>query len=210
MTVDLSILPKTLCAQMQCSTLYHQSNGQMERAIQTVKRLLRNGADPCMPLLCYRAKPLPWCDFSQAKLLMGRRIRTSLLQTTKQLTPRWTYLAEFHSLNHKLKTREKRDFDKYHHTKELPELPDVTAVWVTSGGGEPVWGRVLTQAHTPRSYIVETPLGRVHRNCHHLNLVPDSSTEQTKNQEGGQPQASARIITRSQTGAKLRPPERLA
>ena len=56
------------------SPLYPQSNGQIERAIQTVKRLLRNGADLCMALLCYRAKPLPWCDFSPTELLMGRRI----------------------------------------------------------------------------------------------------------------------------------------
>ena len=151
------------------SPLYPQSNGQVERTVQTVKRLLRNAADPCMALLCYRATPLPWCDFSPAELLMGRRIRTSLPQTTKQLTPGWPYLAEFHSLNHKLKTREKRDFDRHHRTKELPELPDETAVWVTAGGGEPVRGRVLTQAHTPRSYIVETPSGRVRRNRHHLN-----------------------------------------
>ena len=50
---------------------YPQSNGQIERTIQTVKKLLSTGDDPNLSLLNYRATPLPWCGVSPAELLMG-------------------------------------------------------------------------------------------------------------------------------------------
>ena len=51
---------------------YPQSNGQAEHAVQTVKKLLKQAEDPWVALLNYRAAPLPWCNLSPAKLLMGR------------------------------------------------------------------------------------------------------------------------------------------
>ena len=57
---------------------YPTSNGQAERAVQTVKHLLENAMDPSLALLSYRATPLPWCGISPAELLMGRKIRSNL------------------------------------------------------------------------------------------------------------------------------------
>ena len=54
------------------SPLFPQSNGQVERPVQAVKRLLKQSDGPYMALLTYRTTPLPWCNFSPSELLMGR------------------------------------------------------------------------------------------------------------------------------------------
>ena len=69
------------------SPKFPQSNGQAERCVQTIKNLLKKSNDPCLSLLSYRSTPLSWCDLSPAELCMGRRLRTSLPQTDKLLTP---------------------------------------------------------------------------------------------------------------------------
>ena len=130
---------------------YPQSNGQAERTVKTVKKLLRDSTDPCLSLLSYRATPLPWCGVSPAELLMGRQIRSDLPQTREKLTPQWPYLSDFRACNHEFKERQKRDFDQRHRTRELPDLPDDTAVYVTTDG-QPTTGRIVRSANAPRSY----------------------------------------------------------
>ena len=77
------------------SPYYPQSNGQAERAVQTAKQLLTKSEDPYLALLTYRATPTPWCNLSPSQLLMGRHLRTTLLQVKEHLQPKWTYLDEF-------------------------------------------------------------------------------------------------------------------
>ena len=75
------------------------SNGQAERTVQTVKRILTNSGDLYIVLLSYRATPLPRCNLSPAELCVGRRLRTSLPIATKQLIPQWPYIKSFRELN---------------------------------------------------------------------------------------------------------------
>ena len=102
------------------SPLFPQSNGQVERAIQTAKKLLKRSDDPYMALLAYRSTPMPWCNLSPAELLMGRRLRSSLPATTKQIKPTWTYLETFHHLDQQFKQQQKADFDRRHRSYPLP------------------------------------------------------------------------------------------
>ena len=59
------------------SPKYPQSNGEIERAVQTIKRLLKKNKEKEKALLAYRSTPLS-CGYSPAELLMGRKIRTTV------------------------------------------------------------------------------------------------------------------------------------
>ena len=112
------------------SPLFPQSNGQAERVVQIVKKLLRSD-DPYMALLTHRSTPIRWCNFSPADMLMGRRLHSTLPMTTEQLTPTWSYLDNFRAVNTEFKQQQKTDFDRRHCSLPLP--PNDTEVWVTSG-----------------------------------------------------------------------------
>ena len=69
-----------------------QTDKLREQIRRTVKSLLSNFPDPYLALLNYWATPLPWCSLSPAELLMGRVIRTDVLQHTSafsQSGPIW-------------------------------------------------------------------------------------------------------------------------
>jgi transposase InsO family protein len=70
---------------------YSQSNGQIERTVQTVKKILKKadetGQDPYLSILEYRNSPLDSVMKSQAQLLMSRRLKTRLPITTSLLPP---------------------------------------------------------------------------------------------------------------------------
>ena len=208
------------------SPLYPQSNGQAERTVQTVKQLIKKSNDPYLALMSYRATPLTWCNFSPSELLMGRKIRTTIPQTGRQLTPQWSYLGVFRRLNNLYKQRQKRDFDRNHGVKELPDLVDDKDVWITSqSDSDPTRGRVVTAAETPRSYVVEIPTGEVRRNRSQLRVIPENNPTSTTASEGSQPPESPLqkdktaaetpvvppkiIMTRSKTETKTSPPDRL-
>ena len=73
------------------SPKYPQSNGEVERAVQTVKRLLKKEKDKEKALLAYRSPLL--CGHSPAELLMGRKIRTTVPVFHTLLTPKWPNLV---------------------------------------------------------------------------------------------------------------------
>ena len=60
------------------SPYYPQANGLAERMVKTLKKLLEHSRYAYKALLSYRATPLPWCGYSPAELLMGRKIRTDV------------------------------------------------------------------------------------------------------------------------------------
>jgi len=162
------------------SPLYPQSNGLAE-LVQTAKRLLSRSDDPQLALLTYRATPLPWCNLSPARLLIGRSLRTTVPQVTTHLIPKWNYLEEFREKDKDFKEKQKRDYDCHYRTSEMPDIPEDTAVWIRSGN-KPQKGRVVACANKPRSYLVDTSTGRLQRNRSHLQVVPYPKPEETKSE----------------------------
>ena len=130
---------------------FPQSNGQAERTVQTVKRLLHNSEDPYMALLCYWATPLPWCETSPSELLMGRRLRSNLPIREEELRPKWPDLENFRYRDKAFK--QKQDHDHRHRATPLPPIPNDTEVWVTTDGRETP-GKVIAPSDTPISYLV--------------------------------------------------------
>ena len=195
------------------SPKFPQSNGQVERSVQTVKNLLKSN-DPYTSLLSYRATPLSWCDLSPAELSMGRRLRTSVPQTDNMLIPPWAYyLKSFRELDRQQREKQKENFDSRHCAKDLPPIPNDTKVWITTES-EPVSGRVISPAGRPRSYIGEIPSGQIERNRSQLMVVPRENSENPETSETSQQPATEtetprRIMTRSRTGTAVNPPNRL-
>lgn len=185
------------------SPLFPQSNGLVERMVKTVKRLLQQSDDPYLALLNYRSTPLPWCKVSPTELLMGRRVRTTLPQLGEQLKPEWTYLVDFRQKDDRFKRKQKKNFDHHHRVQDLPDIPDDSAVWISSGS-TPVRGRIVSSTAAPRSYIVDTPTGPVRRNRFHLGVAPDPLPSSSDSEEP----SPRRIVTRSQTGTETRLPLR--
>lgn len=58
-----------------------------ERAVKTIKSLLKKTGDPYLAILAYRSTPLE-VGFSPSELLMRRRLRSTVPITQEQLTPR--------------------------------------------------------------------------------------------------------------------------
>ena len=173
--------------------------------VKTIKGLLQSSSDPHLAVLSYRATPMSWCGLSPSELLMGRKLRT-IPQTKSLLTPVWPYLPQFRKDNAQFKAKQKENFYKAHRVQVQAGLLQGSEVVVTSEA-QPVKGRVLQSAGTPRSYIVQTQSGEIRRNQSQLNVLlntpsePETEVElETSSQPSRAEITSRRIVTRSQTG----------
>ena len=99
--------------------MHPQTNGEAERAVGIVKRLLQKNEDPYLALLAYRATPLQ-CGFSPSQLLMGRNLRTTVPSTRAHRAPMLVDVDEF----------QKKDFDRHHGARNLPVLAEGDTVWL--------------------------------------------------------------------------------
>ena len=71
-----------------------------------IKELPKSYSGSYMALLSYRTTPLPWCNLSPSELLIGNKTRTDVPQTTSQLTPQWSCLNEFRTMDKEFKEKQ--------------------------------------------------------------------------------------------------------
>lgn len=101
--------------------------------------------------MAYRATPLA-NRHSPAKLLMGRRIRTTVPVVPSSLNPGWPDISKLEK-EHNSRQKQWKNFNKRHRAHDLPERELGDHVWVTDTKEK---GTVRARADSPRSYIVET------------------------------------------------------
>ena len=161
------------------SPRYPQANGEAERAVQTVKRLLSKSKDPYLALLSYSSTPLK-IGCSPVELLMGRNLRSNLPTTQQQLKPHTpNQKVRFKDLN--IKESQKRYYDRRHRVKDIPPLCTGDRVWIPD---QDLHGTVQAE-HSTHSYTVHTPSGIIRWNRRDLNPYPvqDTSTLQYEESE---------------------------
>ena len=168
---------------MTSSPLYPKGNAEVERAVQTVKNLLKKSKDPYLALMSYRATPLQ-NGYSPAQLLFGRRIRTNLPQHPGYLTPELPDFDKLEQSERMYRKRQSENADRRHGARMLPTLSEGDRVWIRDKN---VPATITGKAETPRSYIVETERGSsLRRNRKSLcRLSPDvsSSSQDIETQE---------------------------
>ena len=145
------------------SSPHHQSgNGEAERAVQTIKNLLKKEEDPYLALLNYRSTPLE-SGKSPAELMLNRKIRNRI-----PLFRREKKDQTFRKRDKQAKMRQKRNFDQRHRVKKLPSLKPGQPVWIkTPKTTEAI---VLPTPASSRSVNVKTETGVTRRNRSHLRL----------------------------------------
>ena len=137
--------------------------------MKTTKQLLEDNKDPYVALLAYRSTLLE-NGYSQSQLLMGRKLRTTLPITLRQLkfsVPKERVVRE---KERKLKKQNKKNFDRQHKARDLQPLQPGDTVWVPENQSD---GTVVEQLNT-RSYTVRVQGGTIRRNRRDLVALPES------------------------------------
>ena len=140
------------------SPRYAQSNGQAERAIQTVKNLLKkaysSNTDVNLALLQYRNTAISGLEYSPAQLLFSRSLNTLLPVCVDNLYPQVCNDARNQLCNRQ--QTQKKFYDRG--TRTLPPLASDDVIRVQHHG-EWQRGQVVTKSDTPRSYNIITEDG---------------------------------------------------
>ncbi|XP_037794447.1 uncharacterized protein K02A2.6-like [Penaeus monodon] len=152
---------------------YPQSNGFIERTVQTVKNTIdkakRSNQDPDMALLTIRTTPLDSKLPSPAELLNGRKMRSNL---PLHLPAKERQKQEVYENFKRKQDTQKQYYDRG--AKDQQILLPGQAVRVQ----DHITGRwtpatVIEKSQEPRSYIVETQNGGIlRRNRRHIRQTP--------------------------------------
>ena len=151
------------------SPRYPQSNGFIERMVQTIKSTLQKASDPYLAMLCLRTTPVAHDMPSPCMLLNKRQYQSNLPSVASHADG---------DINKKLEQRQdkqKHYYDK--HAKELPPLvkDEPVRMWrEETSQWEPA---TVKHAANARSYHIETTDGQQYRrNRRHLRQSYNSKS----------------------------------
>ena len=206
---------------------HSSGNGEAERAVHTVKQLLRGSDDPYGALLSYRATPLS-NGASPAELLMCRRLRTKVPTIPSSLKPKPLDDENLQRKEETYRMKQKLSFDRHHATRHLSPLGQGQEIFIPD---RKQFGTVVNNyGDHDRSYIVKTESGLYRRNRVQLNHIPpqqphvDADEPQITKKSNSVPAAvsepvcvdppptanhSGDKISRSRSGRVLMKPKRL-
>ena len=145
------------------------SNGEAERAVQTVKRLWSKAPDKHLALLDYRTTPLESVGLSPAQLLMGRRPRHKLPTARALLRPMSYDSRQVKNLLDRTKCTQKFYYDR-RGARPRQDLHPGDEVRMEPFPGNRKWTpAVVVQPHSaPRSYVVDSGGKLYRRTSQHL------------------------------------------
>ena len=164
------------------SPYFHQSNGLVERAVQTAKGILSlDNPEHC--LLDYRSTPCTVTGVSPAQCLMGRQLRTKVPVLDSQLRPQLVSPEQVRERDRRAKDSYKAHYDRRHGARELspliPDQPVLRRVDEEKRG----WKRAakVVSSDGGRSYLVQASDGTIYRrNRKHLlpisQPLPDANS----------------------------------
>ena len=144
---------------------FPQSNGQVERCVQTVKNLIKKaekaGENPFLSLLEYRNTPLDGTDgFSPAQLLNSRLLRSRVPTALPLLKP---HVVPPMKNNLKVRQSIQKFYHDQHAQKELPKPQVGDPIRFKNPKGNWEYATIQGESNAPRSFIVQTPDGRSYR-----------------------------------------------
>ena len=149
------------------SPYYPRSNGEAERAVGTIKSLLRKESDPYQALLAYRVTPLS-NGYSPCQLLMGRMLRSTLPSTREARKPSTPNRDSVTDKEERQRKKQEENYNRRYRARELPLLLPGDTVWMSDRREHGIIGSQVG----PRSYDVTTPTGSFRRNRRNLINIP--------------------------------------
>ena len=139
---------------------YPQSNGEAERAVQTVKNILTKCEDEYLGILSCRNTPLA-CGFSPAQLSMGRKLKTRVPCHPSELLPQVPEYQLVQRNEEAYRDKMAMDYNKRHRIVEPDSFAVGDRVWIPDMKRE---GTVTSIHNTPRSMEIDTDKGLIRRN----------------------------------------------
>ena len=146
---------------------YPESNGQVERTIQTVKKVLHkaltNDECPYLALLSLKTSSGPYNSTAPATLMFNRKIRNCIPSVNNSFIP----------ISKKTEKQEKAFVKK---GKLLPPLRIGDEVRLRDGKYWSINGKIVRISNHPRSYYVKTESGKVMRRNRRQILLTNANS----------------------------------